>query len=54
LEQHWAPLVHELPSPRHAPPLRLWHVPVPVVPHLPLQHCASLEHDAPSFVHTEA
>ena len=49
-EQHWLLLVQALPDSRHVPPLTLWHVPA----HLPLQHCALLEHATPSLVHAVA
>jgi hypothetical protein len=54
LEQHEAPASHPLPDSPHAPPLMLWQVPVPVVPHLPLQHDALLVQVALSFRHAVA
>jgi hypothetical protein len=49
-EQHWAFEVQALPEPLQAPPLIGWHVPVPAVPHLPLQHCVLLVQVTPSLV----
>jgi hypothetical protein len=54
VEQHWLPLVHVLPAPRHEPPLRLWQVPVPVEPHCPVQHDTLLVQVAPTLKHAEA
>jgi hypothetical protein len=42
-EQHSASFAQVLPETLHTPLLIAWHVPVPVAPHLPLQHSTLLE-----------
>jgi hypothetical protein len=54
VEQHWLLLVHALPEPRHVLVLIFWQVPVPVVPHLPLQHATLLVQFTPSLRHAAA
>jgi hypothetical protein len=56
VEQHWPPLLHGLPEPRHVPVLTFWQVPLPPLftLQLPLQQSTLNPHEVPSPWHAPA